>query len=65
MVSAETKVLLGGRELTPAFSGLAPGFIGLYQMNVQVPEDFASTGDATLQLRVGARLSNEVVVAIE
>ncbi|MGA3028691.1 MAG: S8 family serine peptidase [Bryobacteraceae bacterium] len=30
-------VKIGGQSVTPSFSGLAPGFAGLYQVNFQVP----------------------------
>ena len=30
-------VIINRRELTPFFAGLAPGFIGLYQLNVILP----------------------------
>jgi uncharacterized protein (TIGR03437 family) len=46
------------------FSGLAPGFVGLYQVNVQVP-DFAISGDAVpVNVFLGA-ISNFVTIAIE
>lgn len=31
------RVTIGGVSATVSFSGLAPGFVGLYQVNVQVP----------------------------
>lgn len=34
-------VSLNGRVLRPAFAGLTPGFIGLYQVNVAIPADLA------------------------
>ncbi len=46
------------------FSGLAPGFVGLYQVNAQVPEN-AATGDAVpLILTIGGATSNTVTVAV-
>ena len=41
----------GGAPLTVTFSGLAPGFVGLYQVNASVPSApqlGASTGPLTL-----------------
>lgn len=34
--AATPQVSLGGVPLTVTFSGLAPGFVGLYQVNAQV-----------------------------
>ncbi len=38
------QVLLGNVPLTVTFSGLAPGFVGLYQVNVTVPSTYVSDG---------------------
>ena len=32
------EVRIGAASLTPSFAGLAPGFAGLYQVNVKIPE---------------------------
>ena len=32
-------VTLNGEAVTPFFTGLTPGFVGLYQMNIIVPTD--------------------------
>ena len=46
------------------FSGLAPASVGLYQINVQVPQD-APTGDAIqLTVSIGGVTSNTVAVAV-
>jgi minor extracellular serine protease Vpr len=50
--TANPTVTLGGASATVAFSGLAPGFVGLYQINVQVPLA-APTGAQTLKLSIG------------
>jgi len=64
------KVYLGGMELEPAFAGLAPGAVGLHQINVAVPEDSPSGPAVPLHIEVtlpdGSRVSsNPVTVAIE
>jgi uncharacterized protein (TIGR03437 family) len=45
------QVLLGGAPLTITFSGLAPGYVGLYQVNATVPsasQPGSLTGPLTL-----------------
>jgi uncharacterized protein (TIGR03437 family) len=51
---------------TPAsFSGLAPGALGIYQVNVQVPSG-APTGSAVpLTVTVGSATSNTVTIALQ
>lgn len=56
--------LLNGRELNPFFSGLAPGFIGLYQINLTIPIAAPPGLDQQLMLRVGGVESNFGVIAI-
>jgi uncharacterized protein (TIGR03437 family) len=51
---------IGGEQLEPTFAGLAPGFVGLFQLNVQVPMD-TSTGVA-IPLLVNVTLSDGTVV---
>ncbi len=49
--AALPQVLLGGVPLTVAFSGLAPGYVGLYQVNASVPSappESGFTGPLTL-----------------
>jgi uncharacterized protein (TIGR03437 family) len=49
---ATPAVTIGGSAASVQFSGLAPGFVGLYQVNVLVPTG-APTGAQTLKLSVG------------
>ncbi len=42
-------VYIGGQSVTPAYSGLAPGFAGLYQLNVQIPTGLTA-GDNSLEI---------------
>jgi len=58
-------VTIGGVPATVSFSGLAPGFVGLYQVNVQVPET-APTGSAVaVVLTSGGASSNSVTIAVQ
>lgn len=49
---------------TVQFSGLAPGFVGLWQINVQVPASL-SAGTAQVKVTVGGVSSNTVTMAIK
>jgi uncharacterized protein (TIGR03437 family) len=57
------EVTIGGAPAPVLFSGLAPGFSGLYQVNVRVPAGLAA-GRATLRLTIGGEASNEVTIAL-
>ncbi len=61
---ARPQVTIGGLPATVLFSGLAPGFAGLYQINLQVPEGVPSGRQRVLLTAAGLR-SNEVFVIIE
>ncbi|HEY7680900.1 MAG TPA: hypothetical protein VIC04_10335, partial [Terriglobia bacterium] len=63
--TVEPSVTVGGAPAWVTFSGLAPGTIGLYQVNAQVPED-ASVGDAVpVVLTIGGIGSNTVTIAVQ
>jgi uncharacterized protein (TIGR03437 family) len=62
---ATPTVTIGGVPATVLYSGLAPGLVGLYQVNVQVPAN-APTGNAVnLAISVGSLTSNTVTVAVQ
>jgi uncharacterized protein (TIGR03437 family) len=57
-------VTIGDRPATVSFSGLFPGSVGLYRVDVQVPAD-ASSGDAIpLVLTIGDVTANTVTIAV-
>lgn len=54
--AAPVTVLIGGKPGTVSFSGLAPGYPGLYQINVQVPPiPPGITGVTTLPMAIETR----------
>ena len=57
--------LLNGAELPASYAGLAPGFIGLYQVNVMVPAGTPPGLSIPLMLKVGSQQSNPVLVALQ
>jgi len=58
-------VTIGGVPVVPSFAGLAPGWVGLYQVNVEVPPN-APVGDAVpVVVSVGGVTSNQVTMAVQ
>jgi uncharacterized protein (TIGR03437 family) len=60
---APTTATIGGQPVTVLYSGLAPGFVGLAQANLQIP-DLPSGGYPVL-LTVGNATSNSATVSIQ
>ena len=62
---ATVTATLGGVPATVQFAGLAPGFIGLGQVNILIPQD-APKGDAVpLVLEINGQKSKPAPVAIQ
>ena len=57
-------VNIAGIAADVAFSGLAPGFVGLYQVNVQVPGGVPS-GTQEFEIIINGVSSNTVTIAVE
>lgn len=55
---------ISGFDAPVLFSGMAPGFVGLWQVNVQIPADLPVTGLSALFLSVNGLPSNIVSVQI-
>jgi len=56
---------LGGASVPVSFSGLAPNFVGLYQVNFQIPAKAASGNAVPLVLSIGGVSSNTATIAIQ
>ena len=56
-------VTVGGSAAMVAYSGLAPGFVGLNQVNVMVPAGLASGNQAVI-MTVGSVASNSVMLPV-
>ena len=54
---------IGGVPAVIEYSGLAPGYLGLYQVNAQIPMD-APTGEQPLSLTINGVRSNVVKIGI-
>jgi uncharacterized protein (TIGR03437 family) len=57
-------VTIGGVAAPVVFAGLAPGFIGLYQVNVQVPPGVAAGDALAVVLSIGVIASNTVTISV-
>jgi minor extracellular serine protease Vpr len=57
-------VTIGGQNAPVVFSGLAPGFAGLYQVNVTVPSGL-SPGLQPVSVAMGGRTSKTLNVAVQ
>jgi len=58
-------VTIGGVPAVVSYSGLAPGLVGLYQVNVQVPANAPVGNAVNLAISVGSLTSNTVTVAVQ
>ncbi len=58
------QVIIGGVSASVAFSGLAPGFIGLYQINATVPTSGVA-GLANLTVQANGVTSNTAKIAVQ
>jgi uncharacterized protein (TIGR03437 family) len=57
-------VTIGGIQAQVSFSGLAPGTVGEYQVNAQVPQGVTSGLGVPLALSIGGVTSNIVRIAV-
>jgi uncharacterized protein (TIGR03437 family) len=58
-------VTIGGANAHVSLSGAAPGYVGLYQVRVQVPADSQNGNTVAVRLAIGGSSSNTVTVAIQ
>jgi uncharacterized protein (TIGR03437 family) len=55
--------MIGGQQAQVLFSGLAPTFPGLYQLNVTVPAGL--TGNQNVTVSIGGQTSPAVVLPVQ
>ena len=56
---------INGVNVPVAFAGLAPGFIGLYQLNLQLPVDMPPGLDISLTVTQGGVAGNPVTLSVQ
>jgi minor extracellular serine protease Vpr len=64
-IAATATVSIGGFTVTPSFAGLAPGFVGLYQVDAQVPAGITPGSAVPVFMTVGGVASNTVTIAVQ
>jgi len=64
-ISATATVNIGGITVSPTFSGLAPGFAGLYQVDAPIPPGITPGGVVQVFMTVGGVASNTVTIAVQ
>jgi uncharacterized protein (TIGR03437 family) len=62
---AAPAVTIGGIPARVTFSGLAPGYVGLYQVNAEVPEGLPESDSVGVVLTMNNLESNRVQIAVE
>jgi uncharacterized protein (TIGR03437 family) len=56
--SNEPQVIIGGSQTEVLYSGLAPGFPGLYQINATIPA--GTSVNSSVMIRLGGKQSNTI-----
>jgi len=59
------QVFIGGVEATLQFSGMAPGLVGVWQVNAFIPQNSFITGRVPVQIFIDGVDSNEVTVFVQ
>lgn len=64
--TTQPKVLVGGVSAHVEFSGLAPQFVGVYQLNFQMPAGVAAGNAVPIQIQIGGASSPDgVTIAVQ
>ena len=64
LTTVSPTVYIGATPVPPAFAGLAPSFVGLYQVDVQIPAGLPS-GTLPLVIASGTAYSNTVDIMVQ
>src|SRR5262249_54916247 len=65
LTQVQPTVTIGGKVAQVQFSGMAPGFVGLWQINALVPQDSMTGTAVPLTVSAGGNISNMVTIAIQ
>jgi len=62
---AKPTVTIGGQNAGVSFSGLAPGFVGLYQIDATVPGGVTAGGEVAVVVSIAGETSPPVTIAVK
>jgi len=65
LTKVQPTVTIGGKNAKVLFSGLAPGFVGLWQINAEVPADVTPGMALPLVITAAGVASNTVTIAVQ
>jgi uncharacterized protein (TIGR03437 family) len=65
LTQTEPTVTINARPARVLFSGMAPGYVGLWQINVEIPADTPTGPPVPLQVTAGGRSSNIVTISVQ
>jgi uncharacterized protein (TIGR03437 family) len=57
-------VTIGGQSVVPLFAGLTPGYSGLYQINVTVPQGITPGDQVPVSILAAGQTSSQVVTSV-
>lgn len=64
VANAPVAVRVGPNLANVLFTGLTAGFVGLAQLNIQLPDVLPTGGRATIQIRIGGVFSRQIEMAV-
>ena len=62
---ADVVVYVGGEQATVLFKGLAPGYPGLYQLNVTLPQFLKALGPLPLAIQTPNAFHDQVDIPVQ
>jgi len=65
LTNVQPTVTIGGQTAQVQFSGMAPGFVGLWQINAVVPQSVTPGLAVPLVISAGGATSNTVTIAVQ
>jgi uncharacterized protein (TIGR03437 family) len=63
LITSPVSVTIGSKTAQTSFAGLAPGFVGLVQLNIVVPSGL-TTGDYQLEVTIAGQASNSAAISV-